>query len=74
MMKTSLWGNALLILIVHLAHDTRNFYKKFIRFSLDISTFAIYCKGRNSRYLSPVRIATLCLGTLFLISEGIYNG
>ena len=36
MMKTPLWGNALLILNVHLAHDTQKFYNKFIRFSLDI--------------------------------------
>ena len=36
MMKTPLRGNALLILNVHLEHDTRKFYKNFIRFSLDI--------------------------------------
>ena len=36
MMKTPLWGNALLILNVHLTHDTQKFNKKFIRFSLDI--------------------------------------
>ena len=36
MMKTPMWGNALLIINVHLEHDTQKFYKKFIRFSLDI--------------------------------------
>lgn len=74
MMKTPRGENARLILNIHLEHDTRKFYKNFIQFSLDFSSPSTYCKGRNSRYLSPVRIATLCLGTLFLISEGIYNG
>ena len=45
MMKTPLRGNALLILNVHLAHDTQKFYKKFIRFSLDISSIVPYCES-----------------------------
>ena len=71
MKKTPLWGNALLILNVHLAHDTQKFYKKFIRFSLDISSTSTYCKARNGRNPSPVRIATIPQGILFLISEGM---
>ena len=49
MKKTPLWGNALLILNVHLAHETLNFYKKFIRFSLDIFGICRYgCATSNS--------------------------
>jgi hypothetical protein len=44
MMKTPLWGNALLILNVHLAHETLKVYKKFIRFSLDILQGVPYCE------------------------------
>ena len=74
MMKTPRGENARLISNVHLEHDTRKIYKNYIRFSLDFSSPSTYCKGRTSCCPSPVRIATLCLGTLFLISEGIYNG
>ena len=52
MMKTPLWGNALLILIVHLAHDTPNFYKKFIRFSLDILRGVPYRRTRSREVLA----------------------
>jgi hypothetical protein len=71
MMKTPMWGNALLILNVHQAHETRKFYKNFIRFSLDIPSPSTYCKARNGRNPSPVRIATIPQGILFLISEGM---
>ena len=36
MTKTPMWGNARLILNVHLEHNTPKIYKNFIRFSLDI--------------------------------------
>lgn len=36
MMKTPRGENARLISNVHLEHETRKFYNKFIRFSLDI--------------------------------------
>ena len=71
MMKTPMWGNALLILNVHQEHETQKFNKKFIRFSLDIPSPSTYCKARNGRNLSPVRIATIPQGILFLISEGM---
>ena len=71
MMKTPLWGNALLILNVHQEHDTRKFYKKFIRFSLDILHPSTYCGGNNRIYPFPVCIATIHQGILFLTSEGI---
>ena len=45
MKKTPMWGNALLILNVHLAHDTQKFYKEFIRFSLDIFNLLPYCES-----------------------------
>ena len=47
MKKTPLWENALLILNVHLAHDTQKFYKKFIRFSLDITQSVPYSGNRQ---------------------------
>lgn len=52
MMKTPLWGNALLILNVHLAHDTQKFYKKFIRFSLDILQSVPYRRTRSREVLA----------------------
>ena len=52
MMKTPLWGNALLLLNVHLAHDTQKFYKKFIRFSLDILGLVPYCENRSTEVLA----------------------
>ena len=52
MMKTPLWGNALLILIVHLEHDTQKFYKKFIRFSLDILQGVPYRRSRSREVLA----------------------
>lgn len=42
MKKTPLWGNALLILNLHLEHETRKIHNKFIRFSLDISQSVLY--------------------------------
>lgn len=71
MMKTPMWGNALLILNVHLEHETRKFNKKFIRFSLDILRPSTYCEGNNRIYPFPVCIATMLQGILFLTSEGI---
>lgn len=47
MKKTPLWGNALLILNVHLAHDTQKFYKKFIRFSRDIFQNVPYASNQQ---------------------------
>ena len=52
MMKTPRGKNARLILNVHLEHDTRKFYKKFIRFSLDISHGVPYCKNRSMEVLA----------------------
>ena len=52
MMKTPMWGNALLILNVHHAHDARKFYKNFIRFSLDILNVVPYCKTRSTEVLA----------------------
>ena len=52
MMKNPIWGNALLIINVHLAHDTRKFHKKFILFSLDILHPSTYCEGNNRIYHS----------------------
>ena len=52
MMKTPMWGNALLILNVHLAHDTLKFYKKFIRFSLDIFQNVPYRRTRSREVLA----------------------
>ena len=52
MKKTPLWGNALLILNVHLAHETLKVYKKFIRFSLDILGIVPYCKNRSTEVLA----------------------
>ena len=71
MKKTPLWGNALLILNVHLAHDTLKFYKKFIRFSLDILRPSTYCEGNNRIYPFLACIATMHQGILFLTSEGM---
>ena len=42
MMKTPCGKNALLILQVQHAQKSRKFYKKFTRFSLDISKFVRY--------------------------------
>ena len=44
MIKTPRGGNALLILNVHLEHNTQKFHKKFIRFSLDILQGVPYCE------------------------------
>ena len=52
MMKTPLRGNALLILNAHLAHDTQKFYKKFIRFSLDILQGVPYRRIKNREVLA----------------------
>ena len=52
MKKTPLWGNALLILNVHLEHDTRKFYNKFIRFSLDILKVVPYCRNWSTEVLA----------------------
>ena len=52
MMKTPMWGNAVLILNVHLAHDTQKFYKKFIRFSLDILKGVPYRRIKNLEVLA----------------------
>ena len=52
MMKTPLWGNALLILNVHQAHETQKFYKKFIRFSLDILQGVPYRRTRSREVLA----------------------
>lgn len=51
MMKTPLWGNALLILNVHLAHETQKIYKNFIRFSLDILKSVPYCRTWSQEVL-----------------------
>ena len=45
MMKTPMWGNARLILSVHLEHNTLKIYKKFILFSLDIFEDLAYRKS-----------------------------
>ena len=47
MMKTPMWGNALLILNVHLEHDTLKLLKNIVRFSLDISALCTYCRART---------------------------
>ena len=47
MMKTPRGENARLILNVHLEHDTRKFYKNFIRFSLDIFPSVLYSSYRQ---------------------------
>ena len=47
MIKTPRGGNALLILNVHLEHDTRKIHKKFIRFSLDIFKSILYSSNRQ---------------------------
>lgn len=52
MMKTPMWGNALLILNVHQEHETRKFNKKFIRFSLDILRGVPYRRTRNREVLA----------------------
>lgn len=52
MMKTPMWGNALLILNVHLEHDTQKFYKNFIRFSLDILQGVPYRRTRSREVLA----------------------
>ena len=52
MMKTPMWGNALLILNVHLAHETLKVYKKFIRFSLDILQGVPYRRIRSREVLA----------------------
>ena len=66
--------NARLILNVHLEHDIRKIHKKFIRFSLDISSPATYCKGRCQIFPVTACIATMPQGILFLTSEGVENG
>ena len=52
MIKTPCGKNALLILNVHHAHDTRKFYKNFIRFSLDILNVVPYCKTKSTEVLA----------------------
>ena len=52
MMKTPRGENARLISNVHLEHDTRKFYKNFIRFSLDILTVVPYCKTWSTEVLA----------------------
>ena len=52
MMKTPRGENARLILNVHLAHDTQKFYKKFIRFSLDILQGVPYRRIRSREVLA----------------------
>ena len=73
MIKTPCGKNALLILNVHLEHETRKIYKNFIRFSLDISNPSTYCKGRYQIFPALSCIATMRQGILFLTSEGIEN-
>ena len=74
MKKTPRGENARLISNVHLEHDTRKIHKKFIRFSLDISSPTTYCKGRYQIFPVPACIATMPLGILLLTSEGVENG
>ena len=52
MIKTPCGKNAILILNVHLAHDTQKFYKNFIRFSLDILQGVPYRRIRNREVLA----------------------
>ena len=73
MMKTPLWGNALLILNVHLAHDARKFHKNFIRFSPDSSCPSTYRKVSYQIFPATACIATMPQGILFLTSEGMEN-
>lgn len=40
-------GDAHLITNVHLEHEAQNFYKKFIRFSLDFWKTVLYCENRS---------------------------
>ena len=49
MTKTPMWGNARLILNVHLEHNTLKIYKKFILFSLDIFEDPAYRECGASR-------------------------
>ena len=52
MMKTPRGENARLISNVHLEHETRKVYKKFIRFSLDILGLVPYCENRSTEVLA----------------------
>ena len=45
-------GNAQLIANVHLEHEAQKFYKKFIRFSLDILQGVPYRRTRNREVLA----------------------
>ena len=74
MMKTPRGENARLISNVHLEHSTRKIHKKFIRFSLDISSPSTYCKGGYQIFPATACIATMPRGILFLTSEGVENG
>ena len=74
MIKTPRGENARLISNVHLEHDTRKIHKKFIRFSLDISSPPTYCKDRYQIFPATACIATMHQGILFLTSEGVENG
>ena len=47
MIKTPCGKNARQILNVHHAHETRKFYKNFIRFSLDIFQRVLYSSIRQ---------------------------
>ena len=47
MMKTPMWGNARLILNVHLEHNTRKINNKFNLFSLDIFQRVPYSSNRQ---------------------------
>ena len=47
MKKTPLWGNALLILNVHLEHDTLKLSENIVRFSLDITQSVPYSSNRR---------------------------
>ena len=47
MMKTPLWENALLILNVHLEHDTLKLFNNIVRFSLDIFQNVPYASNQQ---------------------------
>ena len=47
MMKTPMWGNALLILNVHQEHDTLKLFNNIVRFSRDIFQNVPYASNRQ---------------------------